>query len=57
MNLRILYVCNEYLPAPHAGIGTFVQTLGQYLSQHVLRYLQIVILPTQFSTLPSELGD
>lgn len=29
--MRILYVCNEYPPAPHGGIGTFVRTLAQQL--------------------------
>jgi glycosyltransferase involved in cell wall biosynthesis len=27
--MKIVYVCNEYPPAPHGGIGTFVQTISQ----------------------------
>jgi glycosyltransferase involved in cell wall biosynthesis len=26
--MKILYLCNEYPPAPHGGIGTFVKTLA-----------------------------
>lgn len=29
--MHILYVCNEYPPAPHGGIGTFVSGLGHAL--------------------------
>lgn len=29
--LRIAFVCDEYPPAPHGGIGTFVRTLGRAL--------------------------
>lgn len=29
--LRIAFVCDEYPPAPHGGIGTFVQTLARAL--------------------------
>lgn len=29
--MRLLYICNEYPPAPHGGIGTFVQTLARAL--------------------------
>lgn len=29
--MRLLYICNEYPPAPHGGIGTFVQMLGRRL--------------------------
>ena len=29
--MRIAFVCNEYPPMPHGGIGTFVQQLGRSL--------------------------
>ena len=29
--VHILFICNEYPPASHGGIGTFVQTLGREL--------------------------
>lgn len=29
--MHICYLCNEYPPAPHGGIGTVVQTLGRAL--------------------------
>lgn len=29
--MRILFVCNEYPPSPHGGIGTFVKDLAQHL--------------------------
>lgn len=32
--MNILFVCNEYPPSPHGGIGTFVRTLaGQLVAQ------------------------
>lgn len=31
--MRILFVCNEYPPAPHGGIGVFVKTLAEALVQ------------------------
>lgn len=30
-SMKITYICNEYPPAPHGGIGTFVQTLARGL--------------------------
>lgn len=30
--MRILYICNEYPPAVHGGIGVFVQTLAERLA-------------------------
>lgn len=30
--MRICFVCNEYPPAPHGGIGTFVRTLARRLA-------------------------
>ena len=29
--MKLTYICNEYPPAPHGGIGTFVQTLARGL--------------------------
>lgn len=31
--MRIVFICNEYPPRPHAGIGTAVQTIARGLSQ------------------------
>ena len=31
--LHICFICNEYPPAPHGGIGTFTQTLARALVQ------------------------
>jgi len=30
--MKILFVCNEYPPSPHGGIGTFVRTLARQLA-------------------------
>ena len=30
--MRVCFVCNEYPPAPHGGIGVFVQTLAEALA-------------------------
>lgn len=30
--MRILYICNEYPPAPHGGIGTYVKFLAEALA-------------------------
>lgn len=30
--MRLLFICNEYPPADHGGIGTFVYTLARYLA-------------------------
>lgn len=29
--MRLCFICNEYPPAPHGGIGTFVHTLARHL--------------------------
>jgi glycosyltransferase involved in cell wall biosynthesis len=31
--MNIVYVCNEYPPAPHGGIGTFMRTIAQALAR------------------------
>lgn len=31
--MNITYICNEYPPRPHGGIGTFVQTAAQAMSR------------------------
>ncbi len=31
--MRIIFICNEYPPRPHAGIGTAVQTIARGLSK------------------------
>lgn len=31
--MKICFVCNEYPPVPHGGIGTFVRTLATYLAR------------------------
>lgn len=37
MSFNILYICNEYPPAPHGGIGIFVKTLGEELVKKGVR--------------------
>lgn len=32
--VNILFICNEYPPNPHGGIGTFVRNLARQLSAH-----------------------
>lgn len=32
--MKILFICNEYPPSAHGGIGSFVYTLGHNLSAH-----------------------
>jgi glycosyltransferase involved in cell wall biosynthesis len=32
-SVKVCFVCNEYPPAKHGGIGTFVQSLGRALTQ------------------------
>ncbi|MFN7926270.1 MAG: glycosyltransferase family 4 protein [Bryobacteraceae bacterium] len=34
MNLRLCFLCNEYPPGPHGGIGTMTQVLGRALQPH-----------------------
>jgi glycosyltransferase involved in cell wall biosynthesis len=31
--MKICFICNEYPPAPHGGIGTFVQTMAHHLGE------------------------
>jgi len=31
--MKILFVCNEYPPSPHGGVGTFTKTLAHELAQ------------------------
>src|ERR1051326_7697324 len=31
--MKICFVCNEYPPAPHGGIGTFVRTLATFFAR------------------------
>jgi glycosyltransferase involved in cell wall biosynthesis len=31
--MRVGFICNEYPPAPHGGIGTFVQTMAHHLGK------------------------
>src|SRR5438309_1856122 len=31
--VRIAYICNEYPPRQHGGIGTFVQTIARGMTQ------------------------
>ena len=31
--MKIVFVCNEYPPRPHGGIGTFVHTIARALLQ------------------------
>jgi glycosyltransferase involved in cell wall biosynthesis len=31
MSMHVCFLCNEYPPAPHGGIGTFTRTLGRAL--------------------------
>lgn len=39
--MKILYVCNEYPPAPHGGIGTYVKFLAECL---VLKHHEVSIV-------------
>jgi len=32
--MKIAYICNEYPPKPHGGIGTFVKTIAEGLVRH-----------------------
>ena len=34
--MRVAYVCNEYPPRPHGGIGSFVQTLARAVAERGL---------------------
>lgn len=40
-SFRILFVCNEYPPSPHGGIGTFVQSLSRQLAQRECRVVVV----------------
>ncbi len=45
--MRILYVCNEYPPAPHGGIGSVVQTLARGVATSGNEAVVIGLDPTQ----------
>lgn len=45
--MRILYVCNEYPPAPHGGIGSVVQTLARGVASSGNEAVVIGLDPTQ----------
>lgn len=50
MSFSIIFICNEYPPAPYGGIGIFVKTLGEEL---VKRGVQVYVLGYN-TTLPAD---
>jgi glycosyltransferase involved in cell wall biosynthesis len=44
-SLHICFVCSEYPPAPHGGIGSFVQTLGRALVERGHRVTAMGLYP------------
>lgn len=45
--MRILYVCNEYPPAPHGGIGSVVQTLARGVAARGHEAIVVGLDPTR----------
>lgn len=47
--LHLCYLCSEYPPAPHGGIGSFTQVLGRELVKRGHRVTVLGMYPDQFS--------
>lgn len=45
--MKILFVCNEYPPAPSGGIGIFVKNLSEQLLKHNIQPIVIGVYPIQ----------
>lgn len=48
--MHICFLCNEYPPAPHGGIGSFTQTLGRALVRSGQRVTVVGAYPKQLAT-------
>ena len=54
--MHICFVCNEYPPTPHGGIGSFTQTLGRALVKRGQRVTVIGGYPDQYAGMEDDEG-
>ena len=52
--MNILYICNEYPPAPHGGTGVFVKTIAERLAQKGHQIYVFGVYPNLSSTTQSK---
>ncbi len=52
--MRICFVCDEYPPGPHGGIGTLVQTLARALAAHGCEVRVVGVYPRSYPGDPEE---
>ncbi len=57
MTMRICFLCNEYPPGPHGGIGTCTQTLGRALTAAGHRVRVIGAYPPDHPGVPHEIDE
>ena len=56
MTMHICYVCSEYPPAPHGGIGSFTQTLGRAVAARGHRVSVIGMYPDAYAGVAHDQG-
>lgn len=54
--MHICFVCSEYPPAPHGGIGSFTQTLGRALVERGHRVTAIGLYPEEHAGTAEDQG-
>lgn len=54
--MHICFLCNEYPPVPHGGIGTMTQTLGRGLVRHGYQVTVIGLNHALYSTIDYDCG-
>src|SRR6185369_3321647 len=57
MTMRVCFLCNEYPPGPHGGIGTCTQTLGRALTAAGHRVRVIGAYPPDHPGVPHEIDE
>ena len=55
-SLHICYICSEYPPAPHGGIGSFTQVLARSLVKRGHRVTAIGLYPDQYAGTDTDEG-
>jgi glycosyltransferase involved in cell wall biosynthesis len=54
--MHICYLCHEYPPAPHGGIGSFVQTIGRELTARGHRVTVVGLYPPELAKNENDRG-
>ena len=54
--MHVCFVCSEYPPAPHGGIGSFIQTLGRELVERGHRVTVMGLYPEEDSGTANDRG-